>query len=270
MQRDKADKLSLPSQEQLIASLIQVRNKFEALQKALEQDRELAEEYAIHSNAKSLSAKDFTPVFKARIIKPYHNLVKEYLNLKKDIQRFIASDELDDIENSVLNVVNDDEKRKKLYYFPTYQKIHESAFNKHQEQVKSQISTIESKVEKIKFNYEARRKVYKEIYFGAGLASIVLLGLPVLIGTAIVQLIDKIILEIRKKSLCSDIASKKVNLNEQRHPQRKSMHEKIRNDSAMRLRQGLFFVVQTRHQPSLKALDNIDAVNRLATSTTPG
>lgn len=272
MQRNKENDSPLLNKKQLIANLIQLGTQFKALQMALANDQVLAAEYAIHSKDPELKAKAFSPLFITSVIIPFHKLIGQYLMLKKEAITFIPSDVLDDIENSVLNAGNDEEKLQKLYYFPIYQKIHENEFNKHQQLVASKIAAMESKIEKLQTNYEGRKKAYVEIYAGAGIASIFAVGLPLLFTNAIVHLIDKIILEIRKKSLRADIACKNADLQQQRHPQSMSIRENISNNIDMLLRQSIFSVAKHRHLPSLKPLEKMDALTstRLANSPTPG
>ena len=150
MQRVKENEPLIANTDQLISDLSSLLKAFLKLQKAIQNDSAIAAEYEIHSKAQELKECDFSPIFKTQILEPYHRLITQYSNLKARIQEKIGADELAAIEQSVLQANENDKKT--LHYFPTYQKIHVMQTQAYKEKNEGEIAGASEKIKSLDEN----------------------------------------------------------------------------------------------------------------------
>ncbi len=100
-----------------------------------------------------------------------------------------------------------------------------------------------------------RREKYIEWHKFTGAISIVMVGLPFLIGGAIVHAIDKLITSLRLCLLKAQNREIDQKIENHYNPEEKQMKERIKGNSLTSLRQGFFTAAKARYRKPVAELE---------------
>lgn len=187
-----------------------------------------------------------SPLFRSEILMPFKTLVQEYQTLRAELAELMPVEELEQIEASVLVDTTSNNQYEKRY-FPAYQTLHESAVAAYASILEKEIQQLKTRQDAINSAYQVRKaKVYSDAYFYTGLLAVFGFGLPFLLGTMIVNAIDKIQLVLKNKAISDAVKAKQSAIDQQVNPRASLLDDAIAGHPGMLVSQSIFSISKQR------------------------
>lgn len=237
------------SLDKIIEELENIKSYFLDVQRSLQCNDLLREEYLLLVN--NADGKPFTvsPVFQHEVVEPVKHNRERYELIKTKLEAYMSKKEIDEIEASVLQAITagkgaiDD-----LKYFPAYQAIHAKKLVEYQSGLQQEIKSLNSRSFALRRAYKDRAGDYSLAYafctFGVVFMGLGLVGLLI---TGIVHAIDKIIESVRLSNINKQIKVVDQKITMQEYPMKKMLDNNAEFDLGTHVRQSFFNLSKTRY-----------------------
>lgn len=240
--------------ERLQHDCLSLQKKLKQKQYYLEYERLRWKLYAQQHGAAIYQDVTSTPAFNRHIILPFVELNSNYLFVRSKLIQMncLTKDDITEMEAYVLSAANESESAlAQLRFFPAFQQTHLTAATRHKQMLFQRRIELCDEINKVRHQYEETSLFYKKLHRRATMLSLIAIGLPVLIGGLMAHLITKIMTQVKLKELHKHRQEMLKQIKSDDHPGLDYLHDEIRMNEYLLIKQGFFMVLKERHHAML-------------------